>query len=107
TGVDDLQVAPFVADEDDVVRGARLAARHVGRVPLDDERAVRRLRVAFVLPGEGLRHAGGLDVDGGLRPRHRAGGAAGAGGEERGDGGDNGEEGGNGHRCTPGTTVHT
>jgi hypothetical protein len=53
TQVDHLQIASLVAHEHHVVRGARFAARHVGRVPLDDEGALGVLRIAAAL-GEGL-----------------------------------------------------
>jgi hypothetical protein len=51
-----LEITADVFDEDDVVLGVRLKARHVGRVPLDDERALVVFRVAPVVAGERPRH---------------------------------------------------
>jgi len=81
--VDHLEVAALVADEDDVGRRARLEARDVGAVPLDDERARVVLRVAAVLAREGLLDEAaltGLARSRGARDRLVAGTA---GGEER------------------------
>jgi hypothetical protein len=52
--VEDLHLAALVLHDDHVVRRVALEARLIGRVPLDDERAIVALRVAAVLPGERL-----------------------------------------------------